>query len=90
MDLNFDDYFIHATTKYSLRCHSFQIRPKLHHKSSQFHNSFFFQTPNFWNKLPKHIIESTSLGIFKQLLKSHIHDNQNSAVFEDTKKLKCL
>ena len=73
-DLNFNDYFIHVTTKYSLRCHSFQIRPKLKHKSSQFHHSFFFRTPVFWNKLPEHIIEAKSLDQFKQLLKSHFHN----------------
>ena len=75
-DLTFDNYFQLIKTNYSLRSHSFQIKPKLYINSTQFQNSFFGRIPSLWNSLPTEVVESTSLDSFKKLLNLHLLQNQ--------------
>ena len=91
-ELKFDQYFTFTTSQYTLRSHPLQIKPKLQHKSSQFHNSFFSRVTFTWNKLPNNIVPANSLPIFKHSLKTYFHNTPwtSENVFGGIRLLLCV
>ncbi len=70
-DLKFNDYFQFKKISYVLRSHSLQVKPKKAFSSSQWLNSFFCRAPKYWNSLPKELVSTKSLCVFKSNIKSY-------------------
>ena len=73
IDINFDKFFSHSqsSTMYNLRTgHNKQLHIPKYSGSIIRQNFFSNRILDFWNKLPKDIINSQSLTIFKSKLNS--------------------
>ena len=71
-DVNFNDYFILNSKSYTLRSHSYQVKPKFNSTCSQWHHSFFSRIIPLWNTLPSHLVSKPLLRNFKHDLKIHL------------------
>ena len=71
---NFNALPLIANHRYHTR-HRNRLRPP-QHRLTQYHNSFLYQAPRFWNKLiseyPRNIVDSPNEFLFKKRLKRHL------------------
>ena len=69
VDLNFEDFFRHLDTPYSLRSNDSKVNRTKTNKLPK-ENFFVLRAAKVWNQLPKNIVNASSLNIFKNLLRS--------------------
>ena len=79
--INFEDFFMnsHSDEIYNSRGHQHRLQPPKYSGSLTRHNFFTNRIISTWNKLPKDLINSNSLQIFK----SHLNNTDISSIKEN-------
>jgi hypothetical protein len=70
IDLSFSQFFSPVTTTYNLRHHSLALQHPTLAKTSILRHSFKYRVVKAWNSLSSNAVESKTLEIFKNHLKS--------------------
>ena len=71
IDINPNNYLDLAGPTRTRANHNYKLLPKAYH-TNYFKFSFFNRYIEDWNSLPSHVLNSTSLFVFKKTLKTHL------------------
>ena len=71
IDINPNNYLDLVGPTRTRANYNYKLRPKSYH-TNYFKFSFFNRYIEDWNSLPSHVVNSTSLSVFKKALKAHL------------------